>query len=245
MKLPVVRGVIDRRILINYRVDPAILASLLPAPFRPQIVSGRALVGICLIRLKSVRPTILPTWLGLSSENAAHRAAVVWDENGVVRSGVFVHRRDTDSRLNSLAGGRLFPGIHHHATFTVNESAERFEVSLRSDDQVTSMSVRCRRASQLSPTSVFRSLEEGSKFFEAGSLGFSTTCDEHRFEGIELHCRNWTVEPLEVQEVRSSYFEDTSLFPKGAIEFDSALLMQKVDHEWHGKADLVVNRLAA
>src|SRR2546423_12753150 len=100
MRIPAVRGVIDRRLLINYRVDPAVLATLLPAPFRPKLVGGAGMVGICLIRLKQLRPAFLPPWLGVSSENAAHRAAVEWDEDGRVREGVYVRRRDTNSRFN-------------------------------------------------------------------------------------------------------------------------------------------------
>src|SRR5690242_17682354 len=76
MRIPVIRGVIDRRILVNYHVDPGILATLLPPPFRPKLVHGVGMVGICLIRLKHIRPAFLPSWLGIGSENAAHRAAV-------------------------------------------------------------------------------------------------------------------------------------------------------------------------
>ena len=149
-----------------------------------------------------------------------------------------VRRRDTSSWLNSLAGGRLFPGIHHHGTFSVTESADRFEVALRSDDGVTSMSVLGRRADQLPASSVFHSLEETSAFFQAGSLGYSATPDPSRFQGLELRCFKWRVEPLEIEEVHSSFFEDATLFPKGSIEFDCALLMRDTEHEWHGKSDL-------
>ncbi len=238
MKIPVVRGVIDRRILVNYHVDPTVLAPLLPPPFRPKVAYGSGMVGICLIRLQRVRPTFLPSWLGISSENAAHRVAVEWDDNGMVREGVYVRRRDTNSWLNTLAGGRLFPGIHYHARFAVKESADRFEVALRSDDGITTMSVRSRRAKRLPASSVFQSLEEASAFFQAGALGYSATPDPSRFQGLELRCLNWRVEPLEVEEVRSSFFEDRSLFPKDSIEFDCALLMRGIEHEWHGKADL-------
>lgn len=238
MKIPVMRGVIDRRILVNYHVEPDVLARLLPAPFRPKVVHGAGMVGICLIRLKKVRPPFLPPWLGISSENAAHRTAVEWDDNGTVREGVHVRRRDTNSRLNALAGGRLFPGIHHHARFTVEETADRYSVALRSDDGVTTMSVRGRRADHLPASSVFRSLEEASAFFRAGSLGYSATPDPSRFQGLELRCLSWEVEPLEVEEVRSSFFEDEALFPKGSIEFDCALLMRGIEHEWQGKSDL-------
>ena len=56
MRIPVMRGVIDRRILANYRVDPECLQRILPAPFRPQLVDGHGIAGICLIRLKQIRP---------------------------------------------------------------------------------------------------------------------------------------------------------------------------------------------
>jgi hypothetical protein len=242
MRIPVVCGVIDRRILVNYHVDPNVLAPLLPAPFRPKIIHRVGMVGICLIRLKKVRPTSFPSWLGVWSENAAHRTAVEWDDHGVVRDGVYVRRRDTNSWLNALVGGRIFPGIHHHAQFTVKESADRFEVALRSDDGATSMSVRGRRTDQLAASSVFRSLEEASAFFQAGSLGYSATGDPSRFQGLELRCLNWQVGPLEVEEVRSSFFEEASLFPRGSIAFDCALLMRGIEHEWHGREDLCCAR---
>lgn len=240
MRIPVIRGVIDRRILVNYQVDPAVLAPLLPAPFRPKLVRGVGMVGICLIRLKHIRPRFLPSWLGVSSENAAHRTAVEWDEDGRVREGVYIRRRDTSLWLNSLVGGRIFPGIHHHARYAVRETAEQFEVALRSDDGVTSMSVRGHVAAALPAASVFPSLDEASAFFRAGSLGYSATHDPARFQGLELRCPVWRVEPLAVDDVHSSFFDDVSLFPKGSIAFDCALLMRGLEHEWHGQADLCV-----
>ena len=238
MRIPVVRGVIDRRILVNYRVDAAVLGPLLPTLFRPKLVAGWGMVGICLIRLRSVRPKFWPSWLGISSENAAHRTAVEWDSGGEVREGVYVRRRDTSSRLNALGGGRLFPGVHHHARFAVHESADAYDVALDSDDDAVHLRVRGRTTSALPATSVFASLAEASAFFQAGSLGYSATSEPGRYQGLELRCHRWHAKPLEIDEVRSSFFDDESLFPRGSIEFDCALLMRGIDHEWHGRDDL-------
>ena len=49
MWLSAIKGVIDRRILVNYRVDAKVAAPLLPAPFRPKLAHGYAMAGICLI----------------------------------------------------------------------------------------------------------------------------------------------------------------------------------------------------
>jgi hypothetical protein len=99
MRIPMMRGTIDRRILINYRVDSKVLERFLPLPFRPKLAEGVGIAGICLIRLRHIRPRLLPKMLGISSENAAHRIAVVWEEAGQLREGVFIPRRDTSSLM--------------------------------------------------------------------------------------------------------------------------------------------------
>src|SRR5215468_1075260 len=100
MDIRVVHGIISRRILVNYQVDPQVLQNVLPAPFQPKLIHGVGIAGVCLIRLQSVSPRFVPSALGLSSENAAHRIAVEWEENGERREGVFVPRRDTSSWAN-------------------------------------------------------------------------------------------------------------------------------------------------
>src|SRR4051812_5910246 len=118
MKIPVIQGVIERRMLVNYRVRPDALRAILPPPFRPKLVNDDwGMAGICLIRLAQIRPRGMPQILGMTSENAAHRIAVEWDTDEGVSEGVYIVRRDSSSRFNALAGGRLFPGVHHHAEF--------------------------------------------------------------------------------------------------------------------------------
>lgn len=46
MNGPAIRAVMERRLLVNYRVDPDLLASFLPAPFRPALVSGYGIAGV-------------------------------------------------------------------------------------------------------------------------------------------------------------------------------------------------------
>ena len=238
MRMPAVRGVIDRRILVNFRVDPSVLAGLLPEPFRPKLVNGAGMAGVCLIRLKDIRPRWLPSWLGLSSENAAHRIAVEWDHDGERREGVYVPRRDTSSRINAAVGGRLFPGEHHHATFRVEERDDLYRVALGSDDRRTHLLVEGRLGSGQPEGSIFGSLAEASAFFERGSLGYSATARQGEFDGLELRCFGWRVEPLAIGRLESSFFDDRDRFPAGSVEFDCALLMRGIDHEWHGRESL-------
>src|SRR5439155_150650 len=144
MRLPILEGVIRRRVLVNYRVDPELLARQLPPPFRPKLHNGAAVGGICLIRLEQIHPAFVPLRIGFASENAAHRIAVLW----------------------------------------------------RDDRQ------------------------------------------PHRLHGIRLETQGWHVEPLHVDEVASSYFDDTARFPTGTALFDCALIMRNIRHRWHAADDL-------
>lgn len=239
MKLPTVHGTIARRVLVNYRADPATVARLLPAPFRPKQQAGHAIVGICLIRLRGVRPAGLPAWIGVGSENAAHRFAVEWDEAGVVREGVYIPRRDTNSWFNTATGGRIFPGVHHHAKFDVRETPDTYAIALQSDDGETSVRIRAHRSARLPPTSLFASVARCTAFFQAGCAGYSPTRSGQSMQGLELRCQLGNVESLAVDEVHSSYFEDAARFPTGSIEFDSALVMRDLPHEWRGLPEIV------
>jgi uncharacterized protein YqjF (DUF2071 family) len=237
MKIPTLTGIIKRRILVNFKADPETVQKLLPEGFRPKLHRGKAVAGICLIRLEHIRPKLAPAFIGLNSENAAHRIAVEWDENGETREGVFIPRRDTDSTLNSLAGGTLFPGEHNRADFTVTENGEHIDFAMRSRDETVRVELKGTFAEQLPPDSIFENLDDSSEFFKAGSLGYSVTRGEKHLDGMTLDTKEWKVRPLDVESVTSSFYDDTSVFPEGTIEFDHALIMQDVEHEWHAAAD--------
>ena len=235
MRLPTIQGMIRRRILANFRIDPEVMQRQLPARFRPKLHDGFAVAGICLIRLEHIRPKLLPEIVGLSSENAAHRVAVLWDEDGITREGVFISRRDTNSQLNHLLGGRIFPGEHHQASFSVVESSSDIALSMKSDDAAVKVEIEGKVVVGLPPGSIFSSLKQASAFFEAGSLGYSVTGDADRLDGLNLETKEWHVEPLQVTKVYSSYFSDQEKFPQSAIQFDHALIMKNVRHEWHSE----------
>ena len=232
MRLPRLSGEVERRLLINYRVDPQVIGAVLPAPFRPQVVKGFAVAGICLIRLGSMRPYGLPAWTGLQSENAAHRVAVEWDSPTGVQSGVYIPRRDSNSLVNVAVGGRLFPGAHHRASFEVAESASQISVAYAARDGSADVKVVVRLEEELTSSALFDDTASASAFFEQGSIGFSATHDLARFDGLALHTSAWRVEPASVIEATSSFFSDQSAFPAGSAELDCALVLRRIPVTW-------------
>lgn len=230
--------------MLNYRVVPDVVQAVLPANFRPKLIGDHALAGICLIRLEEIRPKGVPGFVGISSENSAHRIAVEWDDDdGEVHEGVFVSRRDTDSRLNAIAGGRLFPGVHYHSQFKVEDRDGQISMRIVANDMEDPLvEIETSETEKFPETSIFASLKESSDFFKAGCIGYSSRPDSCNLDGLLLKVTNWRVSPLTVQRVRSAYFDNRSIFPAGSIEFDHALLMRDVQHEWHSEPGKIAER---
>ena len=238
MRLPKVHGTIKRRLLVNFTVDPLVIQRNLPAPFRPKLHDGHAIAGICLIRLENIRPRGFPSVVGLSSENAAHRIAVVWEDSAGSHEGVYIPRRDTGSLVNHLAGGRFFPGEHQRAKFQVTENEQQIDLHMRSADGQVEIEIIGHPADRLAEASVFKSVHEASAFFESGSIGYSVTASGRRLDGVVLKTDSWSVAPLAIERAHSSYFDNHEMFPEGSIEFDCALVMRNVAHEWETAGDL-------
>ncbi|MEA2522442.1 MAG: hypothetical protein QOI81_2088, partial [Actinomycetota bacterium] len=121
--LPTLEGVIARRTLLNYWIDPEVVRPLVPKELELATVDGLAVAGTCLIRLEHLRPKHMPSSIGISSENMAHRIAIHYrpKDEDELRDGVFVWRRQTDRSMVKLLGGRLFPGVHGRSKFDVEE----------------------------------------------------------------------------------------------------------------------------
>ena len=236
MNMPILHGTIDRRMLVNFRVPGAVLRKFLPPPFRPKLVHGVGLAGICLIRLKDVCPRGLPAFAAITSENMAHRIAVEWEDERGEHQGVYILRRDTSSALASYIGGKLFPGVHHYAKFNVREEKDRFAIAVTDADQQPLVNVTAATASSLPQNSVFDSLNEASNFFRTGSLGWSPNDKPGTFDCLELHTTGWQIEPLTVEHVESAFFRHQPFV--GATEFDSAFLMRNIEHEWHAHSPI-------
>jgi len=233
IKLPKIKGIIDRRILINYKIEVEYLIDYLPKPFEPIEIEGYGIAGICLIRLKNIRPSMLPSFVGINSENGAHRIAVKWKEGNEYKEGVYIPRRDTSSKLNALVGGRIFPGEHHFSQFNVVEEKEKYDVEIKNEDG-TYLRILANKTNEYPKSSLFNNLESVSEFFEKGSIGYSPN-KKNYFDCLELKTYSWKVQPLNVISVTSSFFDDENIFPKNSVNFDNALLMENIEHEWNMK----------
>lgn len=235
MWVPTLDGLIDRRILINYRVDPEVVTRFIPAPFRPQVVRGFALAGICLIRMTKLRPRFFPVSVIGPTENGALRFAVEWEQNGERRTGVYIPKRFSTSRFVCLIGGRFFPGVHYRARFKVNEHDDRYSVEMASE---LNLAIRGTATDAWNGSTVFDSLDDASAFYRSGAVGYSDARTPGKYEGLELRIPAWGVRALAVEQVACDFFDDPTKFPPGTATFDNALLMRGMKNEFYGRGTL-------
>ena len=222
----------QRRILVNYRIAPEAVAAMLPPPFRPHLVHGHGIAGICLIRLGDVRPAGFPPAVGITTENAAHRIAVEWDTPDGPVTGVYIPRRDTSSAVAALLGGRAFPGWQHRADFRVAEGAGSYRIEVSSHDRQVAITVAAHEAATVAPDSVFSGIDDASAFFRCAPVGYAATPAAGVFDGVALATQGWGIAPLHIDELRSSMFD-------GVAVPDSAFLMAGVDTTWRPEPQLL------
>jgi hypothetical protein len=210
--LPTLEGVIRRRVLLNFRADPGVVASLLPSPLEVLSHEGFAIVGVCLIGMEQLRPKGLPSVLGLSSENMAHRIAI---------------------RYLRLLGGRLFPGVQHRADFTINDAGDCLSMDVKTEDGQADVSFEASHTTEWAPDSVFATFDDAFKFFRRGDCGFSCSLRAGRLDGLQLKTLRWEMSTLRVSRLCSAFFQHGERFSSDLVHFDCALLMRGVPHEWH------------
>lgn len=239
--MPVIEGMIARRVLLNYWIEPEVARRLVPQPLEPVIVNGFAVAGMCLIRLEKLRPKGMPAALGFSSENMAHRIAIRYPTSNGMRDGVFVWRRDTDSLLAVRLGGVVFPGVNRDAEFRIDERRdaddESLEMQVLTADGAADVSFRM-SAAEWKWTLLFPRFADVCGFFERGDCGFSCALRGDALEGLCMRTLKWEMSPVQVQGLRSAFYENEKMFPRGSAGFDSAVVMRGIPHEWHRIAEV-------
>ena len=226
---------LERRLLLNYRVDPEVVQAILPEPFSPRLAGGYAIAGVCLIHMSQVRPKHLPAALGIDVHGSAHRIAVQWTDSGVEREGVYILRRDSGSRMVGLIGRRALAA--HSARFKAHETPDHLAIEVWSEDGYGSLLVRAHVEGELS-SSVFSSAADAQAFFEHGGPGY-TRVGNGRFTGVALSAASWEMAPVHLLEARSVWLENGTIFPAGTAVPDSALVMRNTESWWRSVPPVV------
>jgi hypothetical protein len=150
---------------------------------------------------------------------------------GQPRTGVYVPRRDTSSRITSAAGGTVFPGRYQLARFEVSEPGGEVHIDVTSRDGGTQLTAIAAPAGALA-SELFATLDDAVDFFRRGVLGFSPAQSTGCLDAVRLHSASWAAKPMTVRHMHSSLFDDITIFPPGTCSLDCALVMRNLPVRW-------------
>lgn len=230
-----VQGLCSRRIILNWRVNPDSLQKILPAPFRPKLVEENGIVGICIIELEEMRPKGMPAFVGMRSINAAPRIAVEWpdeDKPGQFEQGVYIPRRYTSAKWNAFVSKlRFFPTASGAGDIEVEEDEDgKIQAHAVAPDGMK-LSFSGHTADRLDDGSVFKTTQEASDFLKAAQVAYSPNDVNEEFDAIKLKTYQWEAAALSKNEAECTFISDN--FKGDEANFDSALIMRGIAHEWH------------
>ncbi len=224
VRTPVLQATIARRLLVAYRLDPDAAEHLVPAPFTLHLVNGYAVGWVSLDRIADLRPRGLPAAIGFGSENAAHRIAVDWYQQGRTATGAFVLSRHTDSRVTVALGDRLFPGARERAEFDVADSGSELRVALASETCTVEVSVVT--SAGVIASELFASTDEAWRFFRRGAVSYSLRGRGAALDGLDMRTKPSDVHAASIDHASST------VFPRDVGVPDSALVLRDLAVEW-------------
>jgi hypothetical protein len=227
-------GAVDRRVLILYRVAPKVVSELLPSGVCAMEVQGRAVAGIAFARHRMAKSRLLPARL-VSAHTASHFFLVTGSRRDVHGDAAFVTRYDCSSRLHLWIGGRL---PYHHARFRVVEGCESLELVGDSDDRAMHLSLQAQVVRSMPAGSMFRTPAQATECLRecAGGLGLAPGgAASVEAPGTRRRLR---FQPLKVERLESSIFEDLMRGAPGLVEFDSAYWVREDEFAWAAEGTL-------
>lgn len=230
-----IEGVISRRLLVNATVDADVVRPLLPAGSAPLLVGAddRALVGVCLLRVRDLRPLGLPRAIGRSFEGVAHRISVTRADGS---AAVHIVRRETPDRVARVIGGRLFPGTHWPIDLRPTRGDLRVEGTGDGGPPLL-VDVLDEAPATGSPRSVLGDDAAASTFFVGADRATSPSRRTGRHEELLMQAAPFTVRSVRVRElVLDRLAWALGGVPSTGLSFDSAFLVRDVAVRFHAGA---------
>ena len=216
------RGTLRRRLLVNAVVEPAEAATRLPAGLRPHVTPIGTVIGCCLLEVRDLRPSGLPTAVGLRQFATAHRISAEWeDRSGDTILGVYVPGRLTDSHLAAFLGARSSPGRFELAEVERAETADGFTWSVSGPGAEVSVTVAVPAGSQ--PTT--RCEPVGGTCLSA-SIGLSPA-GGGRLEGAHMELAHHRARQVALSQLESSFISSFT-----TAEACPSYLMEDVAVRW-------------
>ncbi len=222
-------------LVLAYAVPADILRPFLSDGLKLDTFGEYGFLAIALVETQNLRPSFLPTVLGMNFALSGYRIFVRYQtQEGRSLRGLRVLRSDTNRRSMQLAGNLLTHYHYQHSRFRVESTPTKYEIQVTTQNGLADLHVEADlRATEqvLPPTSPFPDLREARKF--AGPLPFTFDYEKQthsiiRVEGVR---QEWKPRPVPVVVHQNTFLEQGPFRGAGA-RLANSFYLEDVPYRW-------------
>jgi len=219
--------------LVNFSMEPATLARLLPAPIEPDAYDGRAFLSVVMADMDRMRPAGLPAVCGVTYQQVVYRAVV---RNGTER-GVHFLRSDADNPFMVLMGNLLSFFSFHNARIIAERRGNFRHVDLAAapqDHANIHASFDLGSARRTVPEgSVFPSLEVAQGFLVELYAAFHRPAGHSDVSTVRIKRGAWNIAFVDAPRARFEFMDGSRAFAPGSTRLDSIIYVEDIAYYWH------------
>lgn len=218
---PVVRGMVERRLVGCYACEPADVARALPDGLQPFDVDGRAIATVVLEWWRDVRPGFLPSFFGGSPARALHRIVVAGSgPDGRPAPCSWSVRIDSTSPFGAWLEDGRWSELARPARIELEDEHACLDATMVSHDGRVHVDFAGRRGEARRGAGRFETAGAFERFWERTARPCRLR-NGRAIAGPPDRARlGW--EPLAVERDVVSLFDDPELFGSCRFELDSA-----------------------
>ena len=215
--------------LVNFAIEPSVLARALPSPLVPDIYADRGWLSVVIAQMSGMRPAGIPQPLGVTYNQVVYRAVV---RHGDAR-GVHFLRSDSDSCLMSALGNAMSFFAFHHADIEMQRDSDLQSVEVRTRDHTADIQARFRPSTELPPTSVFPDLATAKRQLVELFDAYHPRPGRPVTDQISIRRSDWELRLVEDEIARYQLMDDSAMFPAGSAVLDSVFAVKDLMYRWN------------
>lgn len=226
----------DYSLVLAYAFPQSILAPLLPPALKVDTYQEEwGFVAVALVKVKGIRPTFLPSFMGNDLFLVGYRIFVRYDNPPHKRRrGLYVLRSYTDQWPMVLKGNLFTNYRYQHCRIEELQQTQKISIRLRSKSGEGDLLLRANTdpAHQALPLgSPFPDLKTARRFEGPMPFTFSYEAATHSYVIIHGRRSQWHPRPVEVLEADISLLRQAP-FNQATPLLANAFIVEHIPYEW-------------
>lgn len=229
---PFFRSVVARmeeRYIFNFRVSPDELAQKLPVPWlRPQEIAGFSVLSFCILWLKKLTVSPIPSIFPFETLSGAYRMGVIDSSGAQPKASVYITERWADLSLVA----KFAPAIILDTVPVIRADLENKDGATRATlkyfDEGLLFTAEVRPAAGGFRSELFPSVDDFAKFIKDGESSFAPSIYEGAYTKVDLRKEDVAYEPLDATVEYSELHNEWGI----EMPFDSAVRARGTKYKW-------------